>query len=433
MHNRALKFWLYKQPNTIFSNMPKGVLAQINRLSATYYTICHDEYLLDLITKPNEPNARSKVQRELACGHHLYLVLEPNGKDQVGDIYNKSGERLCRLGTRKVIRYFYYKNYGANGENPLPASEINRVLHFIAAGDPVNAIAMLTANPDLLAQSGYVIAQTGDLIWDVKPLECALSLGDHHPDMIPHMLPLFDCIEEGAAEKQDQFAKYKDAIENIGKEKPYDFQWIFDIILQRETDPDAVTAALAKDFTQQNDLSRGLAKLRQDLGMRVITSGRLVCSYATVHKVLEMYENHFCKLKAALDNQKDPYDKCRLVWRQVAGKVLRHVTNRQDWATGYMVKASRNPAIELTRTCVFKESPGQSFEPCLDFLKDHDEDLAVGCGWDFCIDIYGEPLHDFEIWPRHAFFIRELSSKINEFSEYYAAVAATASPTRSNK
>lgn len=372
--------------NQFFALTPRGLLAHINRLSATYYEIRHDEYLLDLI---NSPDSKSKVQNELASGHHLYLVMENNGsKDHIGDIYNKSGKLLCQLGTRKVIRYFYFKNYGADGENPLPESEINRVLHYIALGDPTNALAMLTANPALLDQSGYVITQTGDLLWDVKPLECMLSLGEHYADMVPPVLPLFDFIEGGEQAKQKQLAKYKDALENIGKEVRYNFQWIVDIIKKSSTAD--VTAALTKVFTHESVLRDSLNKFRQEFSMRVIRNG-LVCPYATVHEVLKMYAENFDALKAASENKEDRrYDKCRLVWRQVAGFIFRRrVTDRQSSATGHMVEVDHNRAAVLARTYEYKYkyNQGQFFEACKDFLEDHDEVLSDGCGWDFCVDV----------------------------------------------
>jgi hypothetical protein len=371
--------------NQFFQLMPKAILAHINRLAATHYVIHDDEYLLPLIP---DSGARIKVQNELASGHQLYLVLEPNGSpDSVGDIYNKSGALICCLGTRKVIRYFYFKNYGAEGENPIPESEINRALHYLALGDPAKGIGMLTANPDLLAQSGYVITQTGDLLWNVKPLECLLALGEHHADMIPHVLPLFDFTEGGEEEKQKQLTKYKSAVLNIGKEQRYQFQWIVDIVKKSPTDD--VTAALAKDFAHESVLRDGLHQYRQDFHMRVITNG-LVCPYATVHEVLKMYDENFDALKAASQNKNDTYDKCRLVWRQVVGFIFRRrLTDRQACATGHMVAARENAAAILERTYEFKYHRGQFFEACRDFLVENDEDLSDGCGWGFSVDVYG--------------------------------------------
>jgi hypothetical protein len=384
-----------RDTNQFFKLIPNSILAHINRLAASYYVIREDEYILPLIA---DRDARIKVQKELASGHQLYLVLEPNGSpDRVGDIYNKSGALLCRLGTRKVIRYFYFKNYGADGENPLLESEINRVLHYIALGDPTNALAILTANPALLDQSGYVITQTGDLLWDVKPLECMLSLGEHYADMIPPALPLFDFIEGGEEIKQKQLAKYKDALLNIGNELRYKFQWIVDIIKKSSTAD--VSAALNKVFTHESVLRDSLIKYRQDFSMRVITNG-LVCPYATVHEVLKMYEKNFDALKAASENKEERYDKCRLVWRQMAGFIFRRrVTDRQSSATGHMVVVRDNAAAVLARTYKLKYNQGQFYEPCRDFLVDHDEVLSDGAGWDFCVDVYGT---NTQWWPHHS-------------------------------
>lgn len=368
--------------NQFFSRMPTGVLTQINRLIANYYVIRDDEYLLALVY---DLDAKQKVQQELVNGHHLYLVLERNGsKDQVGDIYTKSGELLYRLGTRKVIRYFYQKNYGLDGENILPESDINRVLHYIALGNPTKALQMLKANRRLLEQSGYVIAQTGDLLWNVKPLECALSLGEHESDMIPAMLPLFDLLNGGEEEKQKQQARYDDAIDSIGTELRYNFEWIMNVIKQSPATD--VTAALAKDFTQESYLRDSLMAFRNHFPMRVITNG-LVCSYAMIEEVLKMYDGHKDAFRGALDNADNTQDRSRLLWRQVVGFIYRRrATDRQALATGQLLD---DVTARLSRTYEFRHEPGQSFEPCQDFLADDDEALCAGSGWDSSVDVNG--------------------------------------------
>jgi hypothetical protein len=98
-----------------------------------------------------------------------------------------------------------------------------------------------------------------------------------------------------------------------------------------------------------------------------------------------------------------------------------------------MVEVRDNSAAVLARTYEFKYNQGQFFEPCRDFLLDHDEDLSDGCGWDFCVDVYGWRQISGRAGCGKGRFLEHMSSKNNKFSEYYAAIDATAKPTRSNK
>ena len=144
---------------------------------------------------------------------------------------------------KNIIRYIRQINSDEHGK---PVSEIGQLLKYIAYGNPDAARIMLLKNPRLLLQAGDVNAPSGDLICRVSPYELALCIGDHHPDMIPMIAAFFTHMEGGDEERKRQYGRYKNDIDNMLTQKPYDFSWIIQVI--KASPRDEVIAALNKNI-----------------------------------------------------------------------------------------------------------------------------------------------------------------------------------------
>lgn len=374
-HTKAL-FMLKKRRDTLFNRIPIDVIHLINALANPHYVIDDVESLFPFFSKEHH----QKLMKDHG-GKKLYLAMEANGKNEVGEIIMSGGATLATLPVRAMIHYMYLQNI--DPDTKLPKTEINRLLYYIAFGQPDVACQMLRANPALLDQSGYVIAPTGDLIWDVKPFECAFSMGDHYPDMIPRLAAFLPYVENGEAVYQAQHAKYKNDLASIGKEEPYAFRWVMEFVKQSSKDDE--DAFLKQEFKRDSELQRNVNQFWHDFPMRIITRG-LVCPYATIHAGYQMLANEANDLYKRAGNS---YRKIKVFWLLQNWIVNRRLPDRQAFARGYLPAHENDGNVNLERSVEFLQNPGHFFNACEDFLLADDRDSVVGCGRSFGIDLYG--------------------------------------------
>lgn len=374
-HTQSL-FLLHRHKNNFFGALAKEVICHINALATLHFVIQGEDFLTLLRVVP------VKLHSELVKHKKLFLMLEPDGFNDVGALIASGGSYTnVTLSVRHVIRYFYFLNI--DPDTGLPKTEINRLLHYLAFGHPDMACQMLEANPALLDQAGYVIAPTGDLLWDVKPFECVFSVCDHQPDMLPRLMEFLPRIKDGDAVYQAQYAKYKNALANIGKEARYAFEWIIDVVKQSSEEDD--NAFLAQQFKTQSKLQRNVNQYWQHFPMRVITRG-LVCRYADIHEAYQVLYNEIHDLYKRAGNS---YRKVNVCWLLINWIINRRLCDRQAYARGYMPDAENNREASLERSYEFLHNAIQFFEPCIDFLVDDDADFIIGCGRSFGISLYG--------------------------------------------
>ncbi len=372
--SRTMTLFLMHRRGT-FNGLGRDAIHHINALATPHFVIQGEDFLTLLRIFPQLNSILVKHKK-------LFLMLEPNGFNDTGALIASGGGYTgVTLPVRLVIRFFYFLN--RDPVTGLPKTEINLLLHYLAFGHPDMACQMLEANPALLDQAGYVIAPTGDLIWDVKPFECVFSVGDHQPDMLPRLMEFLPRIANGEAIYQAQYAKYKDALANIGNETRYAFKWIIDVLKQSPEDED--NAFLEQQFKTKSMLQENINQYWQHFSMRVITRG-LVCRYADIHEAYQVLYNEFNDLYKRAGNS---YRKVDVVWLLINWIINRRLCDRQAYAQGYMPAAENNREAILERSCELLHNPGQFFEPCTDFLVDDDADLVVGCGRSFGISLYG--------------------------------------------
>jgi hypothetical protein len=353
--------------DSILSKLPRDIIRHISRMNTTEHVVTDTAALLPyVIGIDGQP-----VQRVELLGEQPRLLLEPSQMLAAGTLLSPSNVVIGRVLPKNIIRYIRQINSDENGE---PVSEIGQLLKYIADGNPVAARKMLENNPRLLFQAGDVIAPSGDLICRVSPYELALCIGDHHPDMIPMIAAFFvhPSIKGGEAERQLQYARYQDDIDNMLNQKPYDFSWMIEVI--KASTPDEVIAALYKDIEHGGALCDALAKFREEFSPRIVTKG-LLFNYATLHEAFKVFTVEFKSL-----HSHNNFNKVRLVWRQVIGRIvdLLPACERQAFATCYL---SKNAAV-LERS--FKLIYGSG-----NFPFAANDDSRSGAGWDFSCDVNG--------------------------------------------
>ena len=196
-----------------------------------------------------------------------------------------------------------------------PQSDISTLLHYIAYGDLASANIMLNMNPRLVLQAGNVVTPSGLKVMRTTPLECALGAGD--PEMAKMIEPYFEAkeIEDGAAVRNEQYARYRMHIENMMQQEPYDFTLLIATI--KQASPDDVDAALNHDMTHASALRDVLTQFRNDFTPDKITAG-MHFNYQHLFRAFEVYDQEFDNL---FNNQN--YNRNRIFTCQVIGFIQR--------------------------------------------------------------------------------------------------------------
>ena len=262
-----------------------------------------------------------------------------------------------------------------------PASDIAKLLHEIAYGNPAAVIAMLTRNPRLLLEAGDVLDPAGNTIICVTPYECALGAGDD--DMAATIAGYFTKIEDGEKERVRQYARYQPDITrldemmkayDIDSDEPtqgsdFDFQSLLGIFIKSPAAD--VTAALTLNFDHESELANALEAMRSHFSPHVIKGG-MHFNYANLLEAFKVYAREFDKLNSSGNN----YDKCDLFWRQVIGYIQRGLPacDRQAFAQGlYQITHEKKP---LNRSFGFTYGGG-------DFPITQGDESRSGLGYEF--------------------------------------------------
>ena len=244
-------------------------------------------------------------------------------------------------------------------------SNIAKLLHHIAYGNLVAAKAMLDANPRLVLHAGHTKTPSGLKVLHTTPLECALGAGDQ--EMAKMIEPYFDSdkITGGATVREKQYDRYCMHIENMLKQKPYDFTLLIAVL--KAAQPKDVTAALNHDMTYDSVLRDVLVQFRKDFTPGRVTSG-MHFNYQHLVQAFEVYDQNYQDLLASSG---DDYDKLRLFSYQIIGFIQRSLPaiDRMAFAQGlmdvFMIHAKierslkfKNEGIEIPamipRTFIFK-------------------------------------------------------------------------------
>jgi len=209
----------------------------------------------------------------------------------------------------------FYHNLFADA---LPKRLANRLLSLAAdATQPAvnKLLKMLAKNPSLLREKGNVITRGGDEVRGVTVYEFCLGAGD--PDLAGWIAPYFDKIQDGEAERERQYNRYKPYIDAMQTQAPYDLNFLIDIIINSPAAD--VTACLNKNFDHESVLNTALKQFRAEHVPRVITKPCMHYNYKTLELAFTLLYDGWNALSANETN----YDKCRLVYRQIIGYLQR--------------------------------------------------------------------------------------------------------------
>jgi hypothetical protein len=225
-------------------------------------------------------------------------------------------------------------------------SGIAVLLHHIVYGDLQSAKAMLELNPRLVLQAGHVVTPSGLKVVHTTPFECALGAGD--PEMAQMIAPYFDSkiISGGAAVREKQYARYRPCIDNMPKQKSYDFTLLLHAIEQAS--PQDVAAALHNDLRHQSALSDALEQFRKAFIPDKITVG-MHFNYQHLLHAYEVYDQEYDRLRNG-----DNFSKNYLFCRQVIGFIQRSLPAIDRMVFAQSLYDVVEQEVEIQRSFKFK-------------------------------------------------------------------------------
>lgn len=100
----------------------------------------------------------------------------------------------------------------------------------------------------------------------------------------------------------------------------FDLKPLFDII--KQSTPDDIRAALAKDITHESDLRVALVAFRDAVRPKKKTEGMLYEHYTTLLQAFDLLHKEWKELSSNYTND----DKCDLIWRQIINYLKRSLS-----------------------------------------------------------------------------------------------------------
>lgn len=239
---------------------------------------------------------------------------------------NRGTMRLLLFASNDPGSHFHKENFPAEllrkicGFETTPEGNIQHpdfltALQHAADGKLIELKAMLDENPLLLVLRGNVSTAEHTSL-----LEFALLDGDEA--MAEMILPCFDLLANGWAEREKQKARCRPYIESLKKLielalPTLDLRPLFDIIKQASFDD--VTAALTKNMAHESQLRDALIEFRHTVKHKSNNTGLHYEHYTTLAQAFDL----LCDEWNALINNNIGYAKCYLICRQVIGYLQR--------------------------------------------------------------------------------------------------------------
>ena len=245
---------------------------------------------------------------------------------------------------RDVIRYMGEASAAAFNTN----SDIAKLLGHITYGNLQSVQAMLEINPRLVLQAGNVQTPSGLNVIHTTPLECALGAGD--PEMAKMIARYFDSdkITGGAEVRERQYARYRPHLENILKQKPYNFTLLM-ATLKKASQQD-VAAVLNGDMTHTSTLRDVLQQFRKDFTPDKIGVG-MHFNYRHLLRAYEVYDQEYNQLRVG-----GSYDRNHLFCRQVIGFIQRSLPAIDRMVYAQSIYDVVGMKVEIERSFKFKFS-----------------------------------------------------------------------------
>jgi hypothetical protein len=280
-----------------------------------------------------------------------------------------------------------------------PQSDIGKLLRHIAYGNLDAAKTMLETDPRLVLQAGHTETPSGLKVLHTTPLECALGAGD--PEMAKMIAPYFDSkkISGGAKVREMHYARYGQHIENMLKQKPYDFTLLVETLMAAKAKD--VMAELSLDMTHDSALHTAMEQFRKDFTPGSIISGMHFNYHHLLH-ALDVYGQKFHEIhESGDDGFYSDYNKNRLFTRQIIGFIQRSLPaiDRMAFARGLDNAIKTEIGIERS-FIVAIENPGQ---PNTDFPVTGGNSSRSGLGYEYSVAGGVIPAFDRYEWGRVTF------------------------------
>lgn len=291
------------------------------------------------------------------------------------------------LNRSQIYTLLMLRNRGDNIFSTLPVELIREISEF--GQNPESSIAkalyhaayaqehdikiltnMLDRNPRLLLGAGNVITPGGLEVRRVTLYEFALGAGD--AELANLIGCYFSKIPNGEKEKTIQYERYRPAINGMLNQEPYDFTSLIDIV-KKSSDED-VLAELNHDMTHKSELRDALIKFRNDFKPGIMTKPRMHCNYQNLYYVFYLIEREWNKI--------NNYNKCQLLWRQVAGYIeLRELPacDRQAFAQSLE---------QILKGAPFKRSFKFKYDKSMFPAPGANADSHSGVGFDCAVDVF---------------------------------------------
>ena len=256
-----------------------------------------------------------------------------------------------------------------------PNSDIANALHHAAYArkeDVEALLIMLDKNPRLLLQAGNVTTPGGDEIRRVTLYEFLLGAGDY--ELAEKVQAYFEKIEHGSQERIRQYERYRQHIEGMLTQKPYDLSPLIELI--KKASPEEVNALLNKDTTGEDELCKAILQFRKDWAPRILLKPCMHYNYASLQQAFELLDKEWDNLYKASGNN---YDMIDLVWRQLIGFEMRRLPgiDRCVMAQGFYYVIEEKEA--LARSYNLRSGAAKVFPVSIT------DDSLDGLGGDFAV------------------------------------------------
>lgn len=193
---------------------------------------------------------------------------------------------------------------------PAEGSEINQALKHAANAtkeDVAALLKMLDEDPELLLEAGNVMTPGGLDCRRVTIYEFCLGAGD--PELAAEVQKRFAMLPDpakGEAERQRQYDLYKPHIDNMLKQKPYDFTELLNAL--KNASAEDVKALRNGDMTHASKLRDAIIKFRQDHAPKKLLQPGMHYNYVNLQTAFDLINEEKDALYKLSDNNNDKLD-----------------------------------------------------------------------------------------------------------------------------
>jgi hypothetical protein len=289
----------------------------------------------------------------------------------LGVLYHRPDNLFSSLPIEALLQILKY------GDESEHRTALEQLLEHIVYNRVAATDEALTKAPHLLLYAGNVTTPSGDHVIRVTPYECALGTGD--PKMVRVIRKHFVMLEPEQHEQARQYARYHHHIKQMGKEESYQFEKLFEAILNKKTAEKEIRSVLNAPTQSGNSaIAKKIGQFRADFAPKTIKRG-MHFNYRNLLEALKPVSG-FTEYQHT-QVTKEERVKLMLIWRQIAGYLMRLMPACDQIAW----KTSIASIYELLSKGKLDQIPSGDQKHIITHAATKD-----GLGYQYAHDIYGD-------------------------------------------